>query len=139
MKNVLTYGTFDLFHIGHLRLLERAKDLGDRLIVAVSTDEFNLTKGKTATRPFEERCDIVASLRCVDVVIPEMRWDQKKQDILDNNISIFTIGDDWTGKFDHLKEFCDVVYLDRTEGISTTYLKRYISDLAFHQVSGSAA
>lgn len=133
MRTVLTYGTFDLFHIGHLRLLERAKQLGDRLIVGISTDEFNAEKGKRTAIPFEERCDIVASLRCVDVVIPEISWDQKKRDILNHGVSVFTIGDDWRGKFDELNEICEVVYLSRTDGISTSYLKTHIANSNFHQ------
>jgi glycerol-3-phosphate cytidylyltransferase len=129
MKNVLTYGTFDLFHVGHLRLLERARAFGDRLIVAVSSDEFNAVKGKKATRPYEERCEIVGSLGCVDLVIPEVSWDQKERDILEHDISIFVMGDDWKGEFDHLRRLCEVKYLRRTEGISTTFLKQQISSL----------
>jgi glycerol-3-phosphate cytidylyltransferase len=127
MKNVLTYGTFDLFHVGHLRLLERARALGDRLIVAVSTDEFNALKGKRATCPYAERCEIIASLSCVDLVIPEMNWDQKERDILEHEVSIFVMGDDWKGEFDHLRALCEVRYLERTEGISTSFLKNAIS------------
>lgn len=127
MTNVLTYGTFDLFHIGHLRLLERARRLGDRLIVGVSTDDFNAEKGKKTAIPFDERRNIVASLRCVDAVIPEQCWDQKRLDIKDHDISIMVMGDDWEGQFDFLSDICSVVYLSRTDGISTTYLKRYIA------------
>ena len=127
MKNVITYGTFDLFHIGHLRLLERARSLGDRLIVGVSTDDFNAEKGKKTAIPFDERRNIVASLRCVDAAIPEQCWDQKRLDIADHEISILVMGDDWEGKFDYLNDICDVVYLSRTDGISTTYLKQYIA------------
>jgi glycerol-3-phosphate cytidylyltransferase len=127
MTNVLTYGTFDLFHIGHLRLLQRARRLGDRLIVGISTDEFNSEKGKRTAIPFEERCNIVASLRCVDAVIAELCWDQKQQDIRDHAISVLVMGDDWAGKFDHLSELCEVRYLQRTLGISTTDLKKHIA------------
>ncbi len=119
---VITYGTFDLFHIGHLQLLERAKALageGGRLIVGVSTDRFNWEeKRKRSAIPYDQRAAIVAALRCVDLVIPEDDWDMKR-DILEYNVDIFTMGSDWTGKFDHLKEVCEVVYLPRTEGISS--------------------
>jgi len=135
VRTVLTYGTFDLFHIGHLRLLERAKGLGDRLIVGVSTDEFNSVKGKAATMPFEERSAIVASLRCVDAVIPETSWDQKKRDIADHYVSVFVMGNDWDGEFDYLMDICEVAYLDRTDGISTTYLRKYITSLGKCQAS----
>jgi glycerol-3-phosphate cytidylyltransferase len=122
MNTVITYGTFDLFHIGHLRLLSRARAMGDRLIVAVSTDEFNLSKGKRAVLPFKERVEIVASLRCVDLAIPEHHWDQKATDIREHDVALFVMGDDWSGKFDQLREYCRVEYLSRTEGISTTTL-----------------
>lgn len=120
MSIVITYGTFDLLHVGHLHLLNRARALGDKLIVGVSTDEFNLSKGKRAVVPFKERLALVASLRCVDLAIPEHDWEQKKRDILDHQVAIFVIGDDWRGEFDELREFCKVEYLSRTEGISTT-------------------
>lgn len=123
MKKVITYGTFDLFHIGHLNILKRARELGDYLIVAVSTDEFNALKGKICTYPYSERAEIVKAIKYVDEVIPENNWEQKVNDIRDNNIDIFVMGDDWTGKFDFLKEHCEVVYLPRTEGISTTEIK----------------
>lgn len=126
MKTVITYGTFDLFHIGHLRLLERAKALaeGGRLIVGVSTDEFNWNaKRKRCSIPYADRAAIVAALRCVDLVIPEEAWEQKERDVARYGVDIFTIGSDWEGKFDFLKEHCKVVYLPRTEGISSTALK----------------
>lgn len=123
MKKVITYGTFDLFHIGHLNILKRARDLGDYLIVAVSTDEFNALKGKICTYPYSERAEIVRAIKYVDEVIPENNWEQKISDIRDNGIDIFVMGNDWTGKFDFLKEHCEVVYLPRTEGISTTEIK----------------
>lgn len=135
MINILTYGTFDLFHIGHLRILERARSLGDRLIVGVSTDEFNAEKGKKTAIPFEERCNIVASLRCVDAVIPEQCWEQKPIDIRNHDISTFVMGSDWEGKFDHLNDICTVIYLSRTDGISTTYLKKYIATSHLHNTS----
>lgn len=126
MKTVITYGTFDLFHIGHLHLLERAKALaeGGRLIVGVSTDEFNWNaKRKRCAIPYADRAAIVAALRCVDLVIPEEAWEQKVQDVAHYGVDIFTIGSDWEGKFDFLQAHCKVVYLPRTEGISSTALK----------------
>lgn len=126
MKIVLTYGTFDLFHVGHVRLLKRLRDLGDQLIVGVSTDAFNTKKGKRATMSYADRAEIVGALRYVDLVIPEHDWAQKITDIQNYNVALFGMGDDWAGKFDELKNFCDVVYLPRTEGISTTSLKSTI-------------
>ena len=126
MKKVITYGTFDLFHIGHLNILKRAKELGDYLIVGVSSDDFNLEKGKVCMIPDYERMEIVSAIKYVDEVILETSWDQKKEDILRYQIDTFVMGDDWEGKFDELKEYCDVVYLPRTEGISTTDIKDQI-------------
>ena len=122
-KIVLTYGTFDMFHIGHLNLLNRLKSLGDKLIVAVSTDEFNSIKGKKTLIPFEQRALIVQNIKCVDMVISEKKWEQKIDDIKKYNVDIFAMGDDWEGKFDFLKDYCEVIYLPRTENISTTQLK----------------
>lgn len=127
MKKVLTYGTFDLLHYGHICLLERAKALGGHLTVAVSTDEFNLGKKKVCTYPFEERAKILEAVRYVDQVIPETTWEQKINDVQKYDIDIFVMGDDWAGKFDFLKEYCEVVYLPRTPGISTTQIKESIS------------
>lgn len=127
MKKVLTYGTFDLLHHGHIRLLERAKALGDHLTVAISSDEFNLGKGKVCVYPYEDRAYIVKALKCVDNVIPETCWEQKIQDVKEHDIDIFVMGDDWQGKFDFLKEYCEVIYLPRTEGISTTQTKTLLS------------
>jgi glycerol-3-phosphate cytidylyltransferase len=127
MKKVITYGTFDLFHYGHLRILERAKTLGDYLVVAVSTDEFNRIKGKTCVYPYEHRARIVAAIRYVDEVIPERNWEQKADDIRKHNIDIFVMGDDWKGRFDELGSICDVVYLPRTENISTTGIRDHLS------------
>ncbi len=127
MKTVLTYGTFDLFHIGHLRLLERAKALSDggKLIVAISTDEFNWNmKQKRSAIPYADRAAIVGALKCVDLVIPEESWEQKVNDIEKYKVDTFVMGDDWVGKFDFLKSHCDVVYLSRTEGISSTQIKK---------------
>lgn len=120
---ILTYGTFDLLHVGHIRLLKRAKALGDTLIVGLSTDEFNDIKGKRSYFSYEERKEILSSIKYVDEVIPEVKWDQKISDVQKYNIDIFVMGDDWVGKFDFLKEYCDVVYLPRTEGISATKIK----------------
>lgn len=126
---VLTYGTFDLFHVGHLRLLRRLKGLGDYLVVGVSTDEFNQGKGKQTIVGFQDRKEIVRSIDCVDLVIPESSWEQKVTDITSHGVSVFGMGGDWEGKFDHLKEHCEVVYLPRTDGISSTDLKRVLKIL----------
>ena len=123
-KRVITYGTFDMFHIGHLRLLQRAKALGDELIVAISTDEFNRLKGKKVMIPYEQRAEIVANITSVDRVISEESWEQKIIDVQRYNIDTFAIGNDWEGKFDFLKKYCDVIYMERTEDISTTKLKK---------------
>ena len=122
-KTVLTYGTFDLFHIGHLRLLERLAKLGDRLVVGVSTDEFNALKGKKSLIPFEDRAAIVGALGMVDEVFAEDRWDQKEEDIRRFRADILGMGSDWEGKFDELGELCEVVYLERTEGLSSTSIR----------------
>lgn len=123
MKRVITYGTYDLLHWGHIRLLKRAKELGDYLIVGLSTDEFNDIKGKKAYHSFEERKLMLEAIRYVDLVVPEDTWDQKKDDILTYKADIFVMGDDWMNKFDDLKPYCEVVYLPRTDGISTTKIK----------------
>ena len=123
MKKVITYGTYDLLHVGHINLLKRARELGDYLLVVLSTDEFNALKDKKAYHSYEDRKIILESIRYVDEVIPETCWEQKISDVVDNQIDIFVMGDDWSGKFDFLKEYCEVVYLPRTEGISTTKIK----------------
>lgn len=123
MKKVITYGTFDLLHVGHINLLRRAKELGDYLLVVVSSDEFNALKGKKAYYSYEDRKTILEAIKYVDEVIPETCWEQKIQDVQDNDIDVFVMGHDWTGKFDFLKDYCEVVYLPRTEGISTTKIK----------------
>lgn len=127
-KTIITYGTFDMFHIGHLKLLQRLKEMADELIVAISTDEFNLGKGKKVMIPYDQRAKIVANIKCVDKVIPEESWEQKVTDVKKYGIDIFAIGDDWAGEFDFLKEHCDVVYLERTKDISTTQLKKSLSN-----------
>lgn len=128
MKRVITYGTFDLFHIGHLNILKRARALGDYLVVAVSTDEFNTGKHKQCVYPYSHRAQIVEAIRFVDKVIPETSWDQKREDVKNNSIDVFVIGDDWIGEFDFLKEYCEVVYLPRTESISTTSIKKFLEN-----------
>ncbi len=125
MKRILTYGTFDLLHYGHIRILKRAKELGDYLVVALSTDEFNATKGKKAYHSYETRKKMLEAIRYVDLVIPENNWEQKIQDIQDYKIDVCVMGSDWAGsdKFDYLKEYCEVVFLERTPGISTSQIK----------------
>lgn len=123
MKKVITYGTFDLLHVGHINLLRRAKALGDYLIVAVSTDEFNALKNKKAYYSYEDRKTILEAVKYVDLVIPENNWEQKIDDVQKYGVDIFVMGHDWEGKFDFLQDYCEVVYLPRTEGISTTKIK----------------
>lgn len=126
MKRILTYGTYDLLHYGHIRLLKRAKELGDYLIVALSTDEFNKLKGKKAYHNYETRKEMLETIRYVDLVIPEKTWEQKKDDIKRYKVDTVVMGSDWTNNenFEQLKDLCEVVYLDRTEGISTTKIKK---------------
>jgi glycerol-3-phosphate cytidylyltransferase len=124
MKKVITYGTFDLLHWGHINLLKRAKELGDHLTVAISSDEFNALKNKKSYHSFDNRKMILESIRYVDEVIAEDNWEQKISDVVDNDIDVFVMGDDWKGEFDFLKEYCEVVYLPRTIGISTTKIKK---------------
>lgn len=126
MKRVITYGTFDLLHYGHINLLRRAKALGDYLVVALSTDEFNWgQKRKKCYFSYEERKQLLEAIRYVDLVIPEKSWDQKKSDVHEYRVDTFVMGDDWRGKFDFLKdEGVDVIYLPRTPEISTTQIKR---------------
>ena len=125
MKRILTYGTFDLLHYGHIRILKRAKELGDYLVVALSTDEFNATKGKKAYHSYETRKKMLEAIRYVDLVIPENNWEQKLQDVKDYKIDVVVMGDDWAGsdKFDYLKQYCEVKFLERTPGVSTTKIK----------------
>lgn len=126
MKRILTYGTFDLLHYGHIRLLKRAKSMGDYLIVALSTDEFNILKGKKTYFDYETRKKILEAIRYVDLVIEESSWEQKSNDVKIYNVDVVVMGSDWKNseKFEYLREICDVVYLDRTEGVSTSKIKR---------------
>lgn len=128
MKRVITYGTFDLLHYGHIRLLKRAKALGDYLIVAVSSDSFNKAKGKKAYQSFKTRKKMLEAIRFVDLVIEENNWEQKISDIEKYDVDIFVMGDDWEGKFDYLSEYCKVQYLPRTKGISSTKIKADLSN-----------
>ena len=125
MKRILTYGTFDLLHFGHIEILRRAKELGDYL-VAVSTDEFNKVKGKKAYHNYETRKKMLEAIRYVDLVIPEDNWEQKRKDVLEYRIDTVVMGSDWQGNknFECLKDICEVIYLPRTEGISTTKIKK---------------
>ncbi len=125
MKRVITYGTFDLLHYGHINLLRRAKELGDYLVVATSTDEFNLDeKNKHCYFNYEQRKQLLEAIRYVDLVIPENNWEQKIDDIKEYHIDVFVMGDDWKGKFDYLRDYgVEVVYLPRTPEISTTQIK----------------
>lgn len=125
VKKVITYGTYDLLHYGHINLLKRAKELGDYLIVALSTDEFNWnSKQKKCYFPYEKRKQLLESIRYVDLVIPENNWEQKIEDVKEFKVDTFVMGDDWVGKFDFLKDYCEVVYLPRTPEISTTQIKK---------------
>lgn len=126
MRRILTYGTFDLLHYGHIRILQRAKMRGDYLIVALSTDEFNAVKHKNAYHNYETRKKMLEAIRYVDLVIPENDWNQKKSDVVEYKIDEVVMGSDWEGneKFEELKDLCEVTYLPRTEGISTTKIKK---------------
>ena len=128
MKKVITYGTFDLLHYGHINLLRRAKELGDYLIVALSTDEFNWnSKSKKCYFSYEKRKQLLEAIRYVDLVIPEESWEQKLSDVKEFRVDTFVMGDDWEGKFDFLKEHCEVIYLSRTPDISTTQIRTNLS------------
>ena len=129
MKRVITYGTFDLLHYGHINLLRRAKMLGDYLIIVISTDDCNANeKNKKCYFSYEERKALVEAIRYVDLVIPEESWDQKPNDIKEYHADVFVMGDDWKGKFDYLNEYAEVVYLPRTPEISTTQIKNDLKD-----------
>jgi glycerol-3-phosphate cytidylyltransferase len=132
MKRVITYGTFDTLHFGHIRLLQRARKLGDYLIVGLSTDGFNNIKRKKAYHTWEERKHLLESLRFVDLVIPEDAWEQKISDVKLYHVDVFTMGDDWKGKFDFLTEYCEVVYLPRTESISSSEIRKMINESGKH-------
>jgi len=127
VKRVLTYGTFDTLHFGHIKLLARARALGDYLIVGLSTDEFNRMKKKRAFHSWEERKALLEALRYVDLVIPENSWEQKRDDIRLYRADVFVMGSDWTGKFDELSAECEVVYLERTEGVSSTKIRSIVN------------
>ncbi len=127
-RTVLTYGTFDLFHPGHVQLLKRARELGSRLVVGLSTDEFNALKGKKAVMSFEDRKAVLEACRYVDEVIPEEDWAQKTTDAQRLGADVFVMGDDWIGKFDFMSEVCSVVYLSRTPEISSTQIKQRLSE-----------
>lgn len=125
MQKVITYGTFDLLHYGHIELLRKARQLGDVLIVGLSTDEFNkVEKNKISAQSFAQRKANLEAIRFVDQIIPEENWEQKRNDIIKYQVRIFTIGEDWEGKFDFLKSLCQVVYLPRTPDISSTILRQ---------------
>lgn len=128
MKKIITYGTFDLLHTGHINLLRRAKEYGEYLIVAISSDQFNALKDKKAYYTFEQRKAILEAIRYVDEVIPEHTWEQKVEDVQKHDVDVFVMGDDWKGKFDFLKDHCEVVYLPRTVGISTTQIKADLNE-----------
>lgn len=129
MKIVITYGTFDLFHVGHVRLLKRLRAFGDELIVGISSDQFNTLKGKKSFFSYEERAEILESCKYVSKVFPEHNWEQKRTDIKKYDADVFAMGDDWEGKFDDLSDLCEVVYFPRTEDISTTEIKKSLSKI----------
>jgi glycerol-3-phosphate cytidylyltransferase len=139
MRTIITYGTFDLFHMGHLNLLNRARAMGDRLIVALSTDEFNLQmKNKVTAIPYLNRKIILEALRCVDLVIPEYDWAQKITDVQQYKVTTFVMGNDWVGEFDFLIPYCEVCYLPRTENISTSEIKTHIAEGKKTQIQAQA-
>ena len=128
MKRVITYGTYDVLHYGHINLLKRARALGDYLIVALSSDEFNTIKNKKSYYTYEQRKTILEACRYVDLVIPENDWEQKVSDVQKYQADIFVMGDDWEGKFDFLKDYCEVIYLPRTPDVSSTQTKAHINE-----------
>jgi glycerol-3-phosphate cytidylyltransferase len=136
MKRVLTYGTFDLLHTGHLNILRRAREMGGHLTVALSTDAFNAIKHKEAVMPYAARKAVLEALRYVDAVIPEKSWSQKKHDIRTHNIDILVMGEDWRGAFDDLASLCKVVYLSRTPRVSTTLIKKRLKDAPSEKTKG---
>lgn len=126
MKTILTYGTYDLLHVGHINILKRAKELGDFLIVGLSTDEFNTIKGKKSFYTYEQRKVVIEAIKYVDLVIPERTWEQKIDDVKKYNVNVFVMGDDWEGKFDFLKEYCEVKILPRTPDISSSKARDFL-------------
>lgn len=127
MTKVITYGTFDMFHRGHLNLIKRAKDLGDYLIVGVTSTEYDKARGKLDVKDsLEDRINNIRNTGLADLIIVEEKDGQKIHDIIKYNVNIFTVGSDWTGKFDYLRKYCKVVYLERTEGISSTKLRKIL-------------
>lgn len=127
MTRIITYGTFDTFHWAHMRLLQRARALGDWMAVGLSTDEFNAIKGKKSHLPYQIRAEILSGVRGVDLIFPENDWSQKRRDIIKYKIDIFVMGDDWRGKFDDLSDICRVIYLPRTPDISSSFIKSLLS------------
>ena len=130
IKRVITYGTFDVIHWGHINLLKRAKELGDYLIVGLSSDEFNALKNKKSYYSYAQRKLLIESCRYVDMVIPENNWEQKIDDIKKYNVDVFVMGDDWEGKFYFLKDYCEVVYLPRTPDVSSSKTKEYLNSIS---------
>ena len=128
MKTVLTYGTYDLLHVGHINILKRAKELGDFFIVGLSTDEFNALKGKTSFYTYEQRKSVLEAVKYVDLVIPERSWEQKTDDVKKYNVDIFVMGDDWEGKFDFLRDYCEIKILPRTPDVSSTKARVYLDE-----------
>jgi glycerol-3-phosphate cytidylyltransferase len=124
VRTVITYGTFDVLHLGHINMLRRARELGDRLVVGLSTDEFNGKKHKSSLLDYANRKAVLEAIRYVDLVIPEETWEQKVEDVKRHEVSVFVIGEDWKGEFDFLGEFCEVRYLSRTADISSSSLKQ---------------
>jgi glycerol-3-phosphate cytidylyltransferase len=135
MKRVLTYGTFDLFHHGHVRLLRRLAELGDELYVGCSTDAFNALKGKKTALPFRHRVEVLQACRYVTHVFAERNWRQKARDVRRYDIDVFGMGGDWQGKFDELGALCHVVYLPRTEDVSTSEIKETVYQLKSEQAA----
>ena len=127
-KIIITYGTFDLLHYGHIELLRRCSELGDFLIVGLSSDEFNKIKGKKSHFNYKKRKEMLEVISYVDKIIPENNWGQKQKDIKSHNVDVFVMGDDWTGKFDELREFCEVMYISRTPSISSTAIKKILKN-----------
>lgn len=127
-NTIITYGTFDLFHRGHVQLLKRLKSMGNKVVVGLSTDAFNLVKGKKSVYDYNHRKELLEACKYVDKVFPEDTWEQKVSDIKRENANLFVMGDDWSGKFDYLKEHVEVIYLSRTPEISTTEIKSYLRE-----------